>query len=345
MTGAPDLDELRDVMRSQAASLPDNVDRDHEVHDRIAAHRRRRMVAGTAGTVVLAAAASVLAITWLPGGADTGTPKPAPIVSGTQDQPLPEYLRGGRLIASKEATDARGITMTFTPTSLDFGFVMSCANAQLAMERQPRGANFATSTVNGEGADGTSCGTTLGLSGDANFGRDGVDAGQRYGVVVGQPVVVHLAFDHGASHQGTQWRIGVYEPVPLADYPFPSRPAHLLPLTNELRYPPLAHLKLYSTRSSGLATEASFPVHHGLTVRSETVVPGALRLYVDGRLLSTSYSWTYDNEQSEASFTLAELGVHSGQWVKVRFTWQPFTTTSEIPRSGLYRVYDNPGLR
>ncbi len=342
----PDLDELRDVMREQVRSLPDNVDREHQVHARVERRRRRRAVGGAVGAAAMAAIVAVGAFALLPTTRDGSTPHPTPAVSGTATPgALPEYLRGGRLIASQEGTDPRGITLTFTPTTLDFGFVMSCRNAKLAMERQPRGANLATSTVNGRGGIGTGCGTTLGLSGDANFGRDSVDAGQRYGVVVGRPVVVHLAFDHGASHPGTHWRIGVYQAVPLADYPFPPHPAQLLPLTGELQYPRLAHLKLYSTPTSGLGSGgADFPVHHGLTLRSETVVPGALRLYVDGRLLSTSYSWTYDNEQSEASFTLAELGVQSGQWVKVRLTWQPFTTTSEIPRSGLYRVYDNPGL-
>jgi hypothetical protein len=345
MTGAPDLDELRDVMRSRVATLPDNVDREHQVHDRVTGHRRRRLAVGTAGAVALAAAATVLALTWLPIGTDTTAPKPAPIVSGGQDQPLPEYLRGGRLIASKEATSARGITLTFTPTSLDFGFALSCKNADLATMQHTPPSDFTYSTVNGHGSIGVGCGTEFTLDGEASFGRGEPNAHVLYGANVGEPVTVRWHFGDGGAHPGTVWRIGVYQAVPIADYPFPSRPAHLLPLTNELRYPPLAHLKLYSTRSSGLATEASFPVHHGLTVRSEAVVPGALRLYVDGRLLSTSYSWTYDNEQSEASFTLAELGVHSGQWVKVRFTWQPFTTTSEIPRSGLYRVYDNPGLR
>jgi len=350
MTLGPDLDDLRSTLREQASAMPDNVDREHEVQDRVARHRRRRTVAGSVTAVVVVAAASVLAVNVLPTSDSSPDDQHPPVGSHSATpsatEALPTYLRGGKLIASKEAADPHGITMTFTATSLEFGFVVSCGNPTLAKESRPPRSDFAYLRVNGRGVSGTSCGSSLGLGGDADFGRDGVGAGAKYGVVVGQPVTVRLAFGSGGTHPGTQWRIGVYQRVPLVDYPFPSRPDRLQPLDIGLRYPGLGHLKVWTTRGSGVCCGgASFPVHHGLTFRTGAVVPGALRMYVDGHLVTTAYSWTYDLEQFEASFTLQELGIRSGQWVNVRVTWDPFTTEREVPGSVAYRVYDSAGPR
>jgi hypothetical protein len=343
MTTGPDLDDLRTVLRTHGTALPDNVDREHQVHDRIAARRRRRVAAGTAGTVVLAAAATVLALTWLPNGADTGAPKPAPVVNQTQGDVLPQYLRGGRLIASKEAVDARGITLTFTPTSLNFGFALSCKNADLAKLQHTPPRDFTYSTVNGHGSLGVGCGTEFTLNGDASFGRGELNAHVLYGVNVGEPVTVQWHFGDGGDHPGTAWRIGVYQAVPIADYPFPSAPAELAPLSAEtvkysggygkpVVFPPARPEKVAIDCCS-----MGYHYEHGLTVNLESVAPGHIVMYVNDKPVWRNWFWDYTNQNSSASFSLEQLRLNPGELATIRFT------TTGPPRAATYAAFDTDG--
>jgi len=343
MTTGPDLDDLREVLRSSVTALPDNVDRDHQVHARVARTRRTRAITGSVGALAVVAVASLLAVNVLPSNGSNPNDQHPPVVtpSGTQsphDVALPTYLRGGKLIASKEGTDARGITMTFTPTSLQFGFVLSCSNPQLARERQPAGANMAMSTVNGKSSLGTGCGTALTLDGDSDFGLVTTNWGRDYGVTPGQPVNVTFGFEHHASHPGTRFRVAVYQAVPISEYPFPPAPATLSPLSESL----MAHVR--GTRVIWSRRHASDPngwtyritVHHGLTMIMESAAPGALRMYVNDKLVWTGRSWDYSLNVSQADLRLAQVGLSPGQTATIRFEADRFP-----PDSYQYALYDS----
>jgi hypothetical protein len=343
---SPNLDQLRSELRTLADQIPDNVDRDHEVAGRIRRrqHRRRAAAGAAVGALVLVLVAGFGLLPRLTG--DQTLPPTHPSPSAT-DQPLPEYLRGGKLIASKQGTDARGITLTFTPTSLDFGFVVACDNPSLAKERQPPHNDFAELKLNGHNTIGTSCGYSLGLGGDANFGRDGVDAGAKYGVSVGEPVTVQLAFGNGGVHPGTQWRIGVYQRVPLTDYPFPAAPAHLVPLRQAPTMGPHLHNKKVFSQpahpSNPNGWSYTIPLNHGLTWRTVAVAPTSLTLLVNGKPVTTSYAWDYSIQQSEASFTLAQLGVQPGQKVTIRVDQTNLVSGGFVPDSAAFVIWDDPG--
>jgi hypothetical protein len=333
----PDLDELRDVMREHVRSLPDNVDREHDVRLRISRHRRKRAVVGTSGAALLAVAATALAVTWLPTGTDTGTPRPAPVVTSPHDQSLPEYLRGGRLVASKEGTSARGITLTFTPTSEQFGFVLSCSNPELARERRPQGADMAMTSLNGKSALGVSCGTALSTDGDADFGLADHRWVRDYGVVIGQPTTVRFAFDHHGTHPGTRFRIGIYQGVPISEFPFPPLPTRIPALSKAPTTNVSGRKILDSTTNPSDPSGFSYQVrlHHGLTVVTQTAAPGTLRMFVNDRLAWTGRSWDYSLNVAQADLRLAQLGVKPGQLVTIRFEAERYPA-----RSYRYELFD-----
>lgn len=308
-----------------------------------AAHRgravRRRRVAVAAACVAVAVAGVALPnlhdrSTSAP---PIGNPSPTPTTS--LDQPLPEYLRGGRLLASKEGTSARGITVTFTPTTEAFGFTLSCSNPELAQETRPAGFAQAMTWIHGKSAFGVSCGGALTLDGDGDFGLVDTQWVREYGVVLGQPVTVRFAFEHHGVHPGTQFRIGVYQAVPLDEFPFPEPPDQLSGLSASL----LSGLPGRRLIFSGLPAQQqegftyTVPVDRGLTARVETVAPGTLRMYVDDRLVWTSRSWDYSMDIAEMSISLHDLGIAPGDQVQIRFEDDRFP-----PGSFAFTVHDAP---
>lgn len=332
--------DLRDTMRTVTSAQPPGLDPVSGVVRQARQQRQRRWLAG--GGAVIVTACALVAVTFL-GGNLTSTPPtlpthPSPSPTSDTDA-LPTYLRGGKLIASREAVDARGVTMTFTPTSRRVGFVVACSDPS-APDASTNGRGEAHMTVDGKYWMGTDCipSDTLGLSGDADFGR-GYGSEQRYDIKAGQPVTVRYAFADGRAHPGTRWRLAAYQMVPLAQYPFPSPPAHLVQLhLGQVRYGN-AHLVWHSSFPPPATldgTSVDLTLHHGLSIRTEAAAPGSLRIYVNGRLIDTSWSWTYGLEGYGASYTFHDLGVAPGSTVHVTFR-----ANAKAPHSQVVALFDD----
>lgn len=317
--------DLTRVFVDAAAPAPPLGDLAESAARRGRAIRRRRT--GLAAAAVALALGAVV-VPNLPGGTTSAPPAatPTPTASADGVQALPEFLRGGRLVASVEETNSEGVTLTFTPGAAEFGFVESCSRPDGAAG----GGNppMATVDVNGRPASGTSCGSALSLGGDGDFGQP--QGWADYGVTAGEPVTVTMGPGRGfAALDGpTTWRLAVYEAVPLDDYPFPERPEQLLALDSG----PLAGEGRRLVWGDASVDPEGFvytvPVRHGLELRVETVEPGELRMLVDGVVRATYRSWTYEQEGYGAFVSLRELGVQPGDTVDISFEAERFTGTT-----------------
>lgn len=317
-------DDLKRVLVDISDAAPLVGDLAAAAESRGQAIRRRR--SGLAAAAVALAVGAVV-VPNLPGGTTSappvGTPTPSPTRSADDDQPLPEYLRGGRLVASVEETNREGVSLTFTPSVTEFGFVESCSRPDSSTgEGNPP---MAVVDVNGRPASGTSCGRALSTGGDGDFGQP--HGWQDYGVTVGEPVTVTMGPGRGFADLdgGTTWRLAVYEAVPLNEYPFPDPPDQLLTLDKD----PLGGEGRRLLWGDGSAYSVGFtytvPVRQGLELRVETVEPGELRMLVDGVVRATYRSWTYEQEGYGAFVSLRELGIEPGDEVKISFQTERFT--------------------
>ncbi len=340
----PTTDDLKHRLAQVSAEPPVVGDLAERAARRGRTIRRRR-----SGVVVVAVAVAVagLVLPNLPGRTapppPSDQPTPTPTVTADGDVPLPEYLRGGTLVASKEETDAKGITLVFTPTSLDFGLVYSCAGEHFSTSTFPAAVKaMPLLSIKGVPYASTGCGQSLGLSGDGDMGRvKGLDWAAEYGLKAGVPAEVRFEFPDPHRYDGTRFRIGVYQAVPLDEYPFPDRPEVLLPdfdAFNALlpRYggPRLVFSGAHPSDPTGFTY--TVPVSKGLRVVLQTVAPGTFRLFADDRLVATQYSWTYDSESHEFSVSLSDLGIASGDQVAIRFEVDRFP-----PGTYRFAVYDS----
>ena len=270
------------------------------IRGQVAAQRRRRAgryAAGIAAVAVIAVVASTSVV-----GQRRAEPPARPRNPDVNGLPL--YAHGGRQIGSARVPLHAGLNRLFTATPASFGLTVALAcSGRLASDR-PRGL---TIRINGQ----DTVATQGGGCGDASTGESASASGgwteaaqQRYwsqaGVRLGQPVSVDVVVD-GTPTAGTTARVALYQDVPLADYPFPSRPART-------QLDPDVGPALQRSHSvvlpGGAATgtwTATVPYAARLVVRGGTTGPGLVEVRLGGRLVAGTASWTYD----EGGFELA----------------------------------------
>jgi hypothetical protein len=329
---SPTTDDLRQVLAHASATTPPVGDLADVAARRGRTIRRRR----TAAVVAVAAlAVGAIAVPNLAGRTTSappvGQPTPTPTASTPDDQPLPEYLRGGHLVASAQETNWQGVTLTYTPGAAEFGFVESCSvpgDARSAQGDQLMGQV----RIDGRVVTGTSCSNFLTLGGDGDFTQP-----HDYGVTPGTPVTLTLGPAKGQADEFgvTTWRLAVYEAVPLDEYPFPDRPDQLLPIDQGAVSGGGPRL----VWGDGSADQEGFtytvPVEGGLEVRVATVEPGEWRMLVNGVVMVTDRSWTYEQEGFGANLTLDQLGIRPGDEVELSFQTDRFTGNTYT-----FAVYD-----
>jgi hypothetical protein len=325
---SPTTDDLRQVLAHASASTPPLGDLADAAARRGRTTRRRR-TATVVAAVALAVGAAV--VPNLPGRTSSeppvGRPTPTPTATAQGDQPLPEYLRGGRLVATKAETDAKGLTLRWTPTSLAFGLAYSCANADWSSSGFPADKSaIPVLSVNGTPYAGTGCEADLSTFGDNDMGGlNSPDWAGEFGLQVGVPAVVRFEFPDPYSFEGTRFRVGVYEAVPLDEYPFPDRPDQLRPLDNGAVQSDGRRLVWGDGSGDSEGFTYTVPVERGLEVRVATVEPGEWRMLVNGVVMASARSWTYEQEGFGAFLSLDQLGIRPGDEVVLSFQTDRFT--------------------
>ena len=309
-------DELKAVLASEAAVPRPNADRLTEVHDRVAVHRRLRATAAGLACAAVLVSVGLIAVPRL---SSTSSATPASTQPTPSSTGLPEYLRGGRLLAQAETTGPKATSVTFTPTSLDFGWVHSCANPG---DPAPEDGEWSTTTVNGHPLGAITCSDALGDDGSGDMARPGPDWDWAdFGVEVGRPSTLIATWD-GPVDQAAQTRIGIYQAVSWEEFPFPAAPDPL-PIVSQnwktrFDHDPAARLLLTATPDASDGFTYTVPLRKGLQIEAMTAAPGELRLLADDRLVWDSRSWDYTENQASASVSLSELGMKPGETVTLR---------------------------
>lgn len=309
-------DDVRAVLLARAELAEHRSSRLEEVHRRVGQLGRRR--AATAATLAVAAITAGLVLT-RPGAPSTtapATPRPSAAPTTGPADVLPTFLRGGRLVASVDERTPTAVSLTFVPTTLLFGVVEGCT---LPGTQLGSSAPAALVSINGKAFTGTACspGGPLGISGNADMGRPGVDFTKGYGVQVGQPVLIRFGWPAGTARPGSRFRVGVYQAVPLDTFPFPPRPAVLQkPLVNGiLDFPPGGRVLVgqgTAQAPNGPFTSARVRLTKTLMIDGTAVEPGEVDVLVNGRLVYLTRTWDYTQQEFSGQLPLSALGLRSG---------------------------------
>lgn len=332
--------ELRDLFaqRTDGAPRGDVVERVAGSQRKARAIRRQR-IAGGAALTVLAVAAAVVVVPGLP-GRDRATDLPADKQTVAHGL-LPVYRGGGKVLAAADFRTAatRISSITFTPTTYVLSVATTC-------DKDMPSDYMVSYEVNGHEAMAGSC--SIGVSASsAQWGQDRAMWQAEYGVTLGQPATLtarivrpakgeeprHAATYDGALDKDYRVAFAVYQPVPLADYPLPSKPAHLDP------WQPVGHdhgslYASYDAARVGTNTTRSTTLTLpplGAQVDLSAGAPGRFVVAVDGTTILDWSSWTWDSDGFGGialdPTALAPYGLRlkAGQRITVTITTSRFT--------------------
>ncbi len=332
-------DRIRQGLLQSTAGLAVDADRIMDsIRHRSARQRERRWVTGGILAVVaavLATAAMALSSSgWL---ASDSHPVigPGPSISASDNTGPAEYFHGGKLIASIDRTDPHGVSLTFTPTSLNVGFMRGCT-----------GDGSPLTWVNGRQVGRQPC---LGLDfvGPANdWSQDNPiwHWTSDYGVKVGQPVTIRYAFPRQSAAPGTEWRIGVYQAVPPAQYQYPTRPSVRAELPSSWAPAPGRRLFMRGRPGSPLTFPKLLyrgPLTQGLVIEAASTEPVGVHLYINNRLAWTWHAWSWDLETGGSSLTLRSLHLRAGQAATITLRQDNLTSvTGGVAPSTYLALYD-----
>ena len=262
----------------------------------IARERRRRH--RLRGAAMIAAAVAVAVAAGMPPLLSAGDPPPA--ATRRADLPFPEYLAGRRIIGQASAPfTRREVVVTFTPNvpQTDLTLFAYCeipggeeVEVELRVETGP-GTWYVRET----------CGelhSIMPSPGWPTFAEPG------------RPATVRLTAELAGPPPGGVMAVGVGEPVPPEEYPYPSPPPSLAPLAEPSAPRPRPggeRVELAADavdRSAPRRASVRWAEVTVLSVRSQT--PGTFRVEVDGRPARRVTVWSYD--QQPAMINLADPG-------------------------------------
>ncbi|WP_460405981.1 hypothetical protein [Actinophytocola sediminis] len=219
---------------------------------------------------------------------------PRPVEPAGPPRSLPEYQTGARLVAQTWAElPTTSVTVQFIPKSDDFVVFNHCS-AELARQRL-----VTMLTVNGHDVLAGSC------SGNSTRGIGDV---AEFGGVVGKPLAITLVVGvadvtGGFPEKATDihppdetvagdFAIGIGEPVPVGEYPFPSRPETLVDLDD--LSPSRGDITIRADRNDPDARQTIDVVWPGPShLEALLNTPGRLEVLINGKVVHDQDSWDY----------------------------------------------------
>lgn len=294
---------------------PDD-DPDRRAADRVAGalrlvttrHRARLRMGAGAVVLLLVAAVAVVAKTMAPQShpAQRSHPATQPATAPTPIRlELPAYYDGGRMTKSLTVDLSREgtTTLSFTPTVWGLDFAFRCpARTSGAAEFDIRvkgylilGGRCSRTDPNGAFAQPGDV-PVDGSSGDYGISNPAAQTfWQALGVQVGRPVTALVTVKQAgfAANPPPTLLVGVYQDVPFADYPVPSRPATAGPPA--YTGPPISDphaVSLPAGAADGTWT-IQLPYRADLVVQGGVSAPGQVQVRVDGVLVGGYDSYEY----------------------------------------------------
>jgi hypothetical protein len=312
------LTDLRDELDARSVPGEGLLDqaRLSGVQARIGAIRRRRM-AGTAAALVVVTAV-VIGYGVLPWTSATPAPGEGPsVVDG-----FPEYAVGARVVATGSAPLQDRITMTAAVGERGVAVTSRCEDVpdtvSVWLVWRANGRQVASMTC---GAGGYS------TTDPTEWAKVGARPGEpvAFTVEVDRVTQPGTGPDQVVAVSGGTFTVAVMDRLPFEDYPFPPRPAELVPFSRaaENVQPDGALAVVESDPADPNATRTvtvTVPVGARLDMAAQT--PGLLRVSVGGRTVTTGEWWDYDVGIQGYVLRDGEVGTGS---VTITFTPQHMT--------------------
>ena len=112
--------------------------------------------------------------------------------------------------------------------------------------------------------------------------------------------MIRFGWDAGTVRPGSRFRIGVYQGVPVDQYPFPPRPAELLAVSLAdfrftLRGPTLLAVR-GSSADPNQSVARTVTLTGALVIDGTAVEPGQVSVLVNGRQVFQSRTWDYSSQ-------------------------------------------------
>jgi hypothetical protein len=301
-----DTNDLRVVFREHATTVTNVPDFVLSAAARGRRTQQRRAAAGIGGAAVVVAA--IVGITQLGGGSHRAAVPTAPKGFAT-------YSSGMKLVEAKEGASPLDFDVKLPATAdgkrTAVGVSLSCAapSAKDSASHLEPSINLA---IDGESEGAvTGCYKAFPASSAVTISWDPKDKS----FAPGSTLRVHVGLS-GKTPSDARIRVGVYAAVPLDQYVFPPAPAHLTPVT---RSEGDSEAKVIGAiKADGPTTLVVHP-KAGLGFDTTTSEPGQLDIYVDGKLVETTDSWTYEESGNYGvRLSLKQLGLKAGQPATVR---------------------------
>jgi hypothetical protein len=307
----------------------------------VAARRRLRRQVGASVLVAALVAGVVVSVEALQPQPHRAARAVDPVkVDSTALVAIPTYYNGGRLINSTKVEVSRAGDTSFVITPNDYGldFAFRCPvlmSGSARFEIRVKGY-----LILGSGCIGSDPGGGIGgpqvLAID---GAGGVSGGgdptmttfwKALGVRLGRPapIVVTVTTAAFAATPAPLMTVGVYQDVPFADYPLPSRPTRVLPPADiglAIGHP--QEVVTPGGAANGTWT-VRVPYRSDLVVSGAISAPGQVRVRLDGAPLGGADSWDYDGLSLEVplgpSLPAGVAIPRAGQLVTITVTMSGF---------------------
>ncbi|MGN6090633.1 MAG: hypothetical protein ACTHNT_15230 [Actinomycetales bacterium] len=314
--------EFRSLLAEQAAEPGPPVDRVASVRRRIARRRQRRQMFAGAAIAALLVGGAGLTLPHLAARQTDQIATPAP----TSAPLLAQYANGGRLLGSAILQSPRQgqVSASFTPTDWHLQVQLDCAKGWPS-------DTWSVVSVNGHalmgGGGGCASGITAPFGGDEEFWSP-------LGVRLGQPSTVTLTLTPPtpdltqqlcrtcsplppapsrlplAQRPAGRLAVGVYQQVPVGEYPLPPRPATVLPLSRVAGPGTLDSRVVGATGTFTLTAK----VGPRMKIMATAVAPGALRYLINGTPINENDYWRWDTTTGGSTLldqdTLQRAGLH-----------------------------------
>lgn len=309
---SPTIEDLRDAL-STAASDP------HPVSGRLAGvrrevvRRRQRRTAGVLATVLALAAAATVSV-------DHGALRRSEGPARSHEKDLPEYSEGGRLIGQVSFAGRLGESRTFMVVPQTFGLATRTDCSTSGPE-----VLWISVTVNGQQDTASGCddGATS-IGGRGPYGDGGAIWRDKYGVQLGKPTSVTVTVSASPpdnqtptsrstaalSTQTASIQVGMYQDVPVADYPFPPRPKVVdapAQHPDTVSFEELTHSTKMEPATPDDTKSLRVAYTPDLSAAIRSWAPGVVELLVNGTIVTGLPSWTYTEGGTQIDLTPSTL--------------------------------------
>jgi hypothetical protein len=318
------------------------ADRIAAVRRLVAARRRWRRQVGASVLVAAMVAAVVVGVEALQPQPHRAARVVHPVkVDTPQSASIPTYYNGGRLINSAQVDLSRAGNTSFviTPTRFGLDFAFRCPvlmSGSARFEIRVKGyLMLGSGCIGSDPGGGIGGPQVLAIDGSGGVSGGGDPTMTTFWRALGvrldrpAPIVVTVTTAAFAATPSPMMTVGVYQDVPFADYPLPSRPTRVLPPTDiglAIGHP--RQVVTPGGAANGTWT-VRVPYRSGLLVTGAISAPGQVRVRLDGAPVGGADSWDYDGVSLEVplgpSLPAGVAVPRAGQLVTITVTMSGFT--------------------